>query len=189
VLYSFNGNPDGASPLAGLISDASGALYGTTLWGGPYVNIATGNGYGTVFKLTPPVAAGQPWTETVLYAFTGSSGDSGNPFGGLVSDASGALYGTTLWGGPYADEVHFIPGYGTVFKLTPPVAAGQPWTETVLYASFTGNSDGSPASTLIFDASGALYGTTASALFKLTPVAKPNARWRSSARRAPWSRR
>ena len=47
VLYSFTGGSDGAGPIADLIADKEGALYGTTQNGG------TGNN-GTVFKLTPP---------------------------------------------------------------------------------------------------------------------------------------
>jgi uncharacterized repeat protein (TIGR03803 family) len=70
ALWNFAGGraqpPDGAYPEAGPISDASGALYGTTVNGGP-------SDKGTVFKLTPPSTAGYPWTETVLYSFTGGS--------------------------------------------------------------------------------------------------------------------
>ncbi|HYU13540.1 MAG TPA: choice-of-anchor tandem repeat GloVer-containing protein, partial [Stellaceae bacterium] len=92
TLYSFTGTGgDGAFPVAGLISDASGALYGTTWYGG-------GAGVGTVFKLTPPAAPGGGWTETVLYSFTGTGGDGEHPYAGLISDAPGALYGTTLYG-------------------------------------------------------------------------------------------
>src|SRR5437870_425161 len=66
TLYSFTGYPsDGASPTAGLIRDASGALYGTTINGGAYGTAQTG----AVFKLTPPAAVGGAWTETVLHHF------------------------------------------------------------------------------------------------------------------------
>jgi uncharacterized repeat protein (TIGR03803 family) len=147
VLHSFTS--DGNSPTAGLIFDASGALYGTTTGGGAYDN-------GAVFKLTPPTAAGGAWTKNVLWSFTGDS-DGANPRAGLVFDASGALYGTTSGGGNPGN----VFGYGTVFKLTPPTISGGAWTETVLY-SFTGGSDGfNPAAGVIFDASGALYGTAA----------------------------
>jgi uncharacterized repeat protein (TIGR03803 family) len=110
VLYSFTGTTDGANPYYGaLIADASGALYGTTVNGGAA-------GGGTVFKLTPPTTAGGTWTESVLYSFT-STTDGAKPYGGLIADASGALYGTTP-----------NPGSGTVFKLTPPTTAGGTWT-------------------------------------------------------------
>jgi uncharacterized repeat protein (TIGR03803 family) len=157
TLVSFN-NSNGAYPLGRLIFDASGALYGTTRDGG------TGNS-GTVFKLAPPTIAGGTWTESVLYSFTGGS-DGANPYAGLITDASGALYGTTYDGG--------TGNSGTVFKLAPPTIAGGTWTESVLY-SFTGGIDGAnPSGNLIADASGALYGTTVNAgggygtVFKLT---------------------
>jgi uncharacterized repeat protein (TIGR03803 family) len=158
TLHSFTGsNGDGKDPLAGLIADASGNLYGTTFKGGGSRNCY--DGCGTVFKLTPT------GTETVLYSFT-SSGDGANPDAGLIADASGNLYGTTHNGGspncPYRCS--------TVFKVTP---AG---TETVVY-SFTGSFDGSgPRGGLIADASGNLYGTTYQGgkygfgtVFKVTP--------------------
>src|SRR5436305_1278665 len=67
-LYTFTGsNGDGAQPYAGLIFDASGALYGTTFYGGGT------NSVGSVFKLTPPTIPGGAWAETVLYAFAGGS--------------------------------------------------------------------------------------------------------------------
>ena len=102
VLYSFTGS-DGAGPIAGLIADKDGALYGTTLNGGTA-------GYGTVFKLTPPAKGQTAWTPTVLHSFTNSDGSS--PNAGLIADNSGALYGTTAGGGTAFS--------GTVFKLTPP---------------------------------------------------------------------
>ena len=135
VLYRFQGplHKDGYLPMAGLSLDARGNLYGTTVYGGP-------GGYGTVFKLTP---SGK---ESVLYSFTNNA-DGGNPQAGLVRDAHGNLYGTTVWGGTY--------GCGTVFKVTP---SGK---ETVLY-SFADDGDGaSPMAGLIFDDKGNLYGTTA----------------------------
>jgi uncharacterized repeat protein (TIGR03803 family) len=103
ILYKFNGG-DGAYPYAGVISDASGALYGAASGGGAY-------NAGTVFKLTPPATTGGAWTESVLYSFTGG-GDGAYPYAGLISDASGALYGAALSGGTNND--------GTVFKLAVP---------------------------------------------------------------------
>ena len=149
VLYSFCGQPrcsDGIYPEAGLIMDATGHLYGTTERGGGGINYD----YGTVFELTPN-AAKTTWTETVLYSFCsrGTCTDGAAPTAGLIMDATGHLYGTTAG------------YYGTVFELTPN-AAKTTWSETVMH-SFTGGSDGSdPVAGLIFDASGALYGATAS---------------------------
>ena len=129
--------------ITGTISDATGALYGTTANGGVDQN------YGTAFKLTPPATPGGAWTQTVLYKFTG--GDGANPYAGLIADASGALYGAASGGGPY--------NAGTVFKLTPPAAPGEAWSESVLYG-FTGGSDGGfPLAALMSDDSGALYDT------------------------------
>ncbi len=144
VLHDFGKGTDGASPYAGLTFDTSGNLYGTTLDGGTY-------GWGTVFELTP--AADGTWTETVLHSFDllNESASAALPYGGLVLDASGNLYGTTWVGGEH--------GGGTVFELTP--AAGGEWTETVLYDFQQNGADAyNPFSTLIFDASGNLYGTS-----------------------------
>ena len=135
VLYSFTGGADGAGPRAGLIRDGLGRFYGTTASGGA-------SGRGVVFRL------GTTGKETVLHAFTGTS-DGGQPQGGLISDSSGNLYGTTSMGG--ADQV------GVAFKLN--TASG----ETVLH-SFTGGTgtdDGEfPYAGLIRDNTGNLYGTT-----------------------------
>jgi uncharacterized repeat protein (TIGR03803 family) len=131
VLYSFTGGADGSNPFAGLIKDASGNLYGTTVEGGAH-------GLGTVFKLAPD------GTETALWSFTGADGSY--PEGGLIMDTSGNLYGTTSSGGADGD--------GTVFEVALNGA------ETVLH-SFTGGSDGKgPQAGLIMDKKGKLYGTT-----------------------------
>ncbi|HEV2380969.1 MAG TPA: choice-of-anchor tandem repeat GloVer-containing protein [Terriglobia bacterium] len=137
VLYNFSGGADGAYPYAGLVRDAAGNLYGTTLYGGNTSSCV--DGCGAVFKVDP---AGN---ETVLHTFTGG-GDGGAPYAGLILDGAGNLYGTTYGGGPYGD--------GTVFKLDP---SGN---ETVLYG-FTGGADGGvPYAGLILDPAGNLYGTT-----------------------------
>ena len=155
VIHTFYNNSDGANPRAGLILDASGALYGTTVNGG----LA---GMGTVFQLKPPAVTGEEWTETVLYHFTGENGDGANPQSGLVFDSNGRLYGTTPFGGSGACTNPNAPsGCGTLFELTPPATPGGAWSETVLH-SFTGeNGDGAnPQSGLVFDRNGRLYGTT-----------------------------
>ncbi len=91
-------------------------------------------------------------TETVLYSFGATATDSTFPFAGLFLDASGNLYGTSVSGG--------VNNAGSVFELTPQAGGG--WSETVLH-SFGGGSDGgNPSSTLIADATGALYGTSSS---------------------------
>src|SRR5208283_5378540 len=150
VLYTFTGTgEDGAAPYAGLVRDAQGNLYGTTLGGGsPTCEYVTGiYGCGTVFKVD---TTGK---ETVLYTFCSASNctDGGGPEANLVLDAQGNLYGTTRFGGSPACTPH---GCGTVFKLDP---TGK---ETVLY-SFTGKPDGAgPYAGLVRDVQGNLYGTT-----------------------------
>ncbi len=145
VLHTFKGGPDGQDPLYGsLILDAQGNLYGMTSLGGG--GACTG-GCGTVFQLS---ATGR---ETVLYSFTGTGGDGKYPYGSLVRDTAGNLYGTTYGGGTSGSACNGY-GCGTVFMLDP---AGK---ETVLY-SFTGGVDGAtPQAGLIRDAAGNLYGTT-----------------------------
>jgi uncharacterized repeat protein (TIGR03803 family) len=140
VLYSFTGG-DGANPVAGLVRDAQGNLYGTTFGGGDF---ACGlGGCGTVFKLD---TTGK---ETVLYSFGALFGAGYGPEGGLVRDAQGNLYGTTAWGGDF-----YGIGYGTVFKLD---TTGK---ETVL-ANFSSPYYGLlPVAGLVRDAQGNLYGTT-----------------------------
>jgi hypothetical protein len=111
-------------------------------------------------------AAGPAPGETTVWTFAPESTPSN-----LVWH-NGVLYGVTGEGGTYS--------YGSVFQLTPPAKAGHAWTRTELY-SFTGGSDGqSPAGTLAFDGSGAVYGVTASgcgAIFQLAPPAAGGSGW------------
>ena len=142
VLHTFRG-PNGGSPVGVLVRDASGNLYGSTIGGG------TGNcskmGCGTTFKLNK---AGK---EVWLYSFKGGNGL--NPDAGLLRDAAGNLFGTTVYGG----NTNCAPpeGCGTVFKLS---KTGK--KETVLH-KFTGTPDGwFPEALLVEDKAGNLYGTT-----------------------------
>ena len=106
VLHSFTGGTDGASPLAGVVLDAQGNLYGTTYYGGTgKCNDEVGVGCGTIFKVD------KFGKETVLYNFTGGSDGAGPRDAGLLRDAAGTLYGTATIGGASGD--------GVVFKLTP----------------------------------------------------------------------
>ncbi len=137
VLYAFQGGNDGASSQAGLIRDASGNLYGTTRNGGGAGCIY---GCGTIFKLAPD------GTESVLYAFTGGS-DGGEPYGGVVADGLGNLYGSTITGGS-------SQGLGVVFEL----ASGG--NLKVLH-TFQGASDGAwPEAGVVLDSAGRIYGTS-----------------------------
>jgi len=159
VLYSFKDNgADGRAPMAGLIRDTTGNLYGTTVAGGV-------NNMGTVFELSHGT-----WAEKILYTFTGGV-DGGSPAAALIFDSSGNLYGTTVFGGAKG-------GYGTVFELTP--GAGGAWTETVLHSFSDNHTDGYyPFAGVIFDPAGNLYGATSGGgiygntgtVFQLTPGA------------------
>jgi uncharacterized repeat protein (TIGR03803 family) len=180
VLHSF-GKSDGAYPEAGLIADLQGALYGTTYEGGS-------NGYGTVFKLTPPANGLTAWTQTVLYNFCNESecSDGAYPLAGLIADQQGALYGTTYEGG---DTLSCYGGCGTVFKLTPPAKGKTAWTHAVLSRNDFDNPGDEyfayPRAGLIADSTGALYGTTYGggllgaygSVFKLTPPANGQTAW------------
>jgi uncharacterized repeat protein (TIGR03803 family) len=141
VLYSFASQTgDGYYPYAGLIADKSGNYYGTTYDGGEH------SSYGAVFELSP---SGSGWTETTLYSF-GAAPDGYYPYGGLVMDKTGNLYGATYYGGS--------SGYGIVYELK---HSGSTWTEQILYNFTDTNGDGAnPLSQLSFDAKGNLYGTT-----------------------------
>jgi uncharacterized repeat protein (TIGR03803 family) len=130
ALYNFSGLTDGGNPLGTMALDATGNLYGTTVY--------AGSGYGVVFEVVPK--SGQ---ESVLYAFSGG-GDGANPSGGVVRDSNGNLYGTTYSGGANS--------YGTVFKVANT-------TETVLH-SFDNSDGEYPLCGVILDSKGDIFGTT-----------------------------
>jgi len=215
TLCSFKGgSSDGANPYYGVIANKSGTLYGVTNSGGG--TACNGNGCGTVYSLAPPATAGNPYTETVIYTFTGTTGEnpagrltfkgadllgiagggsfgygevyelappktgtlwtetvltsfdpgplygiSGGtyPNGNLVVGSNGSIYGTTYGGGdPNLSFGYYFPG--TIFELTPPIATGGAWVQSLLY-SFQGGSDGlTPDWGLVSGPDGTLYGTT-----------------------------
>jgi uncharacterized repeat protein (TIGR03803 family) len=135
ALHAFSGPMnDGSNPAARLIADSSGNLYGTTIHGG----VANA---GTVFKLSPGGIL------TVLHSFAGNSSDGAYPFGSLIADSNGNLYGTTVEGGAFGKGiVYVVSSTGTSF--------------TVLYSFAGGATDGAyPWGDLIADSSGNLYGT------------------------------
>jgi uncharacterized repeat protein (TIGR03803 family) len=127
VLWSFAGGPDdGANPVAGLIADKWGNLYGTTAFGGP-------NEVGTVFELSPPVGEQTQWSEHVLWSFDATADDGINPVAALTADKWGNLYSTTSAGG--AGGICSGFGCGTVFELSPPAGQSTRWNESLLWPS------------------------------------------------------
>jgi uncharacterized repeat protein (TIGR03803 family) len=102
TLWSFTGGDDGYSPDTKLAIDAGGALYGTSQGG----KLA----FGTAFIVLPPIAPGGSWTFSVLHSFNYTE-DGAYPYGGLLLDQAGRLYGTTMYGG--------ANGGGTIFRLVP----------------------------------------------------------------------
>jgi len=136
-IYSFNKSGGGSSPVAPMVVDSMGDMYGVTTYGG--------KGGGTIFQVLPH---GQ---EKIVYGFPGRPGDGAFPASGLIIDAQGNLYGTASQGG---SGTACSGGCGVVYKLAPD------GTETVLY-NFTGGADGAdPLSSLAIDGTGNLYGTT-----------------------------
>jgi uncharacterized repeat protein (TIGR03803 family) len=145
IIHNFTGQTDGAYPFAPLTIDAKGNLFGTTYWGGP-----VDNPFGVVFELSP---SGSAWNETVLYSF-GASPDGLHP-SGVVFDAAGNLYGTTVNGGNGCN----YPGCGIAYKLSP--QGSGPWKETILHnLESAGDGSESVAGLLVEKVSGRLYGTT-----------------------------
>jgi uncharacterized repeat protein (TIGR03803 family) len=178
VLYRFgsSGPDDGGTPIGGLSFGAHGSLFGTTFYG-------RSTGSGTVFALLPPSSPGGQWAEQVLYNFTGGTSDGLKPMASLTADGHHGFYGTTsdtffqvftTCGGTYC---------GHVFDISPPAAAGEPWTFTTIW-SFSGPDGSTPYNSVTVDKSGNLYGTTAyggsagaGAIFKLTPPAAAGGSW------------
>jgi len=169
VLHSFTGGYDGELPSSGVTIDAAGNLYGTAEFGGAHFE-------GVAYELTPTSTG---WKHKVLHSF-GKEGK--RPYGGLLLDATGNLYGTTSGGGS-------IKGAGVVFELTP--NASGVWNEIVLYefqGGRNGGKDGrNPRAGLILDGQGNLYGSTLlggtrhrgrGIIFKLTPSSQ--GMWKSS---------
>jgi len=156
VIHAFTGGADGATGSAGRMILRQGHLYGAATTGGTY-------GSGVVFELTPTQVG--EWDFRTIYSFRGQP-DGSFPYGALLFDASGNIYGTTYYGG--ANNI------GAVYQLTP--RTNGEWREKVLY-SFQGGTDGnSPISNLVFDTARNLYGTTSEGglgtgtIFKLSPV-------------------
>lgn len=138
ILHLFQGGSDGAHPIAGLISDSSGNLYGATAGGYPQPNA-------TVFMLTP---TDHGWIFKVLYTF---DNNLEYPAATLAMDTAGNLYGTT-----YADS---YPNMGHLFKLAPGPSG---WTYTSVRdfcREWNCTDGGGVRSSVLVAPNGILYGT------------------------------
>ena len=144
VLLSFNGT-DGSAPVGPLLFDSAGDLFGTANYGGA-------NDAGTLYELAK-TNSGYASTPGYEISFNGTT--AYGPFGGLIADANGDLFGTT-----YADGYDSGPdGDGTVFEI---VKTGSTYAATpTLLASFDGADGQEPEAGLVADAQGNLFGTTA----------------------------
>jgi uncharacterized repeat protein (TIGR03803 family) len=156
VIHAFTGGADGTGGSAGRMILRDGHLYGAATAGGRY-------GSGVVFEL----AAGgfRERDVNTIYSFRGQP-DGSFPYGALLFDPSGNIYGTTYYGG--------TNGIGAVYKLSPqPVGE---WTEEVIYSFQEGADGNSPISNLVLDKAGNLYGTTSEGglgsgtIYKLSPA-------------------
>jgi uncharacterized repeat protein (TIGR03803 family) len=176
VVYDFAGAPDGAQPVAGLIFDDAGNLYGQTSQGG------TGRcfeeaGCGTVFKLSPPPDNLPKWTETVLHSFAGGN-DGSFPNSTLALRSDGAIVGATSNGGTTGCDG---AGCGIIFSLSRPAASNMAWPEQIV-RRFDDSADGSYPNSIVLMHDGAIIGTTSQGgspgcnglscgvIFKLLPV-------------------
>jgi uncharacterized repeat protein (TIGR03803 family) len=175
VLHNFNSNgSDGYGPQSALILDSAGNLYGTTPAGGSGTCPSALTGCGTVFELSRQ-SDGQ-WAEAILHNFAGGTGDGSFPYGSLVFDSAGRLYGTTSEGGAGSTSPACVGQCaGTVFEMRP--IGGGNWSEQILHNFNDNRKDGyEPHSGLTFDATGNLYGATIAGgtsndgtVFKLSP--------------------
>jgi uncharacterized repeat protein (TIGR03803 family) len=146
ILHAFQGgfNLKPKVPTGGLLMDKFGNIFGTTLFGG---NANCSLGCGTIYRLD------KAGTLRVRYKFTGGA-DGNQPFGPLVQDADGNLYGVAQSGGNLSCPEFPGTGCGTVFKLA------KNRTLTVLH-TFNGGLDGaSPQPGLLLDGAGNLFGAS-----------------------------
>jgi uncharacterized repeat protein (TIGR03803 family) len=156
VIHTFTGGADGSTGSAGRMILRHGRLFGAATTGGMY-------GSGIIFELTPTDVG--EWDLRPVYSFRGQP-DGSFPYGAILFDGSGNVYGTTYYGG--------TNGIGAVYKLsTRPTGE---WGEEIIYSFQDGTDGNSPISNLVFDAAGNLYGTTSEGgagsgvIFKLSPV-------------------
>jgi len=146
VLHIFEGGSDGSEPETGLTLDPTGNIFGTTAFGGGGTGCANGdNGCGTIFKMTP---SNGDYQFQIIFSFAGPNGYA--PFGELLRDAKGNLYGTTEGGG--------TANAGVGFRLS---QAGGQWKETALYSFGIGSDGATPTGPVMGSTKSGFFGTTA----------------------------
>lgn len=151
ILLNLSSSSNGSLPIGNLVFDAKGNLYGTASSGGASV-------MGTVFELSPPASQGGQWTVQVLHSFDNDGTDGVDPSAGLIFDSKGNLYGNTFHGGPNFPTGQSFNTDGILFELIPQSSGG--WAEQILYDFGDTTGDAVlPASTLLRDSKGNLYGT------------------------------
>lgn len=175
TLFRLNGQNGGGAPQGKLLLGASGVLYGTTYKGGTGA-CTDGLGYwigcGIVFKLTPPAPGQSNWSEYVLFNFNAANGAF--PQGGLITDGTGALIGTTSASAP---DPYGVPGDGNVFRLVPPAPGQVYWSQTVLHKFNISTTGSTAVGEVIRAPDGRLYGSAYSGggglnsgtIFEITP--------------------
>jgi uncharacterized repeat protein (TIGR03803 family) len=170
LIYTFPGGPSGSYPNGNLVFDSHGNIYGTTAGGGSTACGGLG-GCGTIFELSP--TSGAYWAEKVIYQFARNGTIGSGPADGVIFDSAGNLYGTASTSdGPYCCV-------GTIYELSP--SSGGKWTASSLYTYSSGNDGLYPATALVADAYGNLYGVTnlggnyagcdCGAVFEMSPTA------------------
>ncbi len=179
VLYEFGTSPlDGSDPAGTLVRDSRGNLYGTTRYSGQ--DGVSGQGCGTFFKLSPPAKKGGQWTETILYNFQGNDSDGCGPFGTLVADSKGNIFGVTTEGGGTGKT----DDTGGVFEMSPPATEGGSWTESFTRPTGPGYF---PSGGLAIDSHGKLFGVmnaggagSAGTVYDIIPPSTPGGTWITS---------
>jgi uncharacterized protein YceK len=153
VIYNFNGTT-AANPAAGLLVDAHGNLFGTT------IGIANGAEDAVAFQLSPPATAGGAWSETLLAAM-GTKTKTGISVASLTAGPNGALYGVGLKNKePKPESCPNIGGCGAVFDFKPPKESGSSWKVGVVHKFVDGTgADVIPAGPLLLGQGGIFYGT------------------------------
>ncbi|MGH9497182.1 MAG: choice-of-anchor tandem repeat GloVer-containing protein [Candidatus Sulfotelmatobacter sp.] len=146
ILWNFGGPGDSSYVLSGLVPDSIGNFYGTSFFGG-------GNGYGSVFKLSPPAAGGIAWTESVLHSFESNSVGGEYLQSSLSIDSQGTLYGAASGSGYNC--------CGSIFRMM--LSSSGNWSFESLYTfgvSRKTKDGNTPVGVTIDSRTGRLYGIT-----------------------------